>query len=249
MKIYREPSKRDTGKTLYILDEPTTGLHFHDIAPLLDALLTERHDRFKLIPSSSTRLEAIVRHISMSKQLVVVAAAAVALTLAFAISGQQTFVVGVTNNTTTPAQGIAAGEDGLAHVHVGAAYVPQGHLQVECGSGSWRSVPASGNAQRVNCYPSGGGGDAFDVTFKARLANGADGNAVYHSGTVTIDCSSSNKQASVAATSADFTLTGSGTSITASNVICHYPTAKRWYRGRPCPRELSMRECMELIDG
>ncbi|KCZ41005.1 excinuclease ABC, A subunit domain protein, partial [Acinetobacter baumannii 25691_7] len=34
----RELAKRDTGKTLYILDEPTTGLHFHDIAKLLDIL-------------------------------------------------------------------------------------------------------------------------------------------------------------------------------------------------------------------
>ena len=35
MKLSQELSKRDTGRTLYILDEPTTGLHFHDIALLL----------------------------------------------------------------------------------------------------------------------------------------------------------------------------------------------------------------------
>lgn len=38
VKLAKELSKRDTGKTLYILDEPTTGLHFHDIEQLLSVL-------------------------------------------------------------------------------------------------------------------------------------------------------------------------------------------------------------------
>jgi excinuclease ABC subunit A len=38
VKLSRELSKRGTGRTLYILDEPTTGLHFHDIQQLLDVL-------------------------------------------------------------------------------------------------------------------------------------------------------------------------------------------------------------------
>ena len=38
VKLSRELSKRDTGNTLYILDEPTTGLHFHDIKQLLTVL-------------------------------------------------------------------------------------------------------------------------------------------------------------------------------------------------------------------
>ncbi len=38
VKLARELSKRDTGQTLYILDEPTTGLHFHDIKQLLEVL-------------------------------------------------------------------------------------------------------------------------------------------------------------------------------------------------------------------
>ena len=38
VKLSKELSKRDTGNTLYILDEPTTGLHFHDIQQLLDVI-------------------------------------------------------------------------------------------------------------------------------------------------------------------------------------------------------------------
>ena len=38
VKLAKELSKQDTGKTLYILDEPTTGLHFHDIQQLLNVL-------------------------------------------------------------------------------------------------------------------------------------------------------------------------------------------------------------------
>jgi excinuclease ABC subunit A len=38
VKLSRELSKRDTGNTLYILDEPTTGLHFHDVEQLLKVL-------------------------------------------------------------------------------------------------------------------------------------------------------------------------------------------------------------------
>ena len=38
VKLSKELSKRDTGNTLYILDEPTTGLHFYDIQMLMDVL-------------------------------------------------------------------------------------------------------------------------------------------------------------------------------------------------------------------
>lgn len=44
VKLATELSKRDTGKTVYILDEPTTGLHFEDIKSLMGVLnrLVER---------------------------------------------------------------------------------------------------------------------------------------------------------------------------------------------------------------
>jgi len=58
VKLARELSKRDTGKTLYILDEPTTGLHFHDIAQLLK-VLHELRDRGNTIVVIEHNLDVI----------------------------------------------------------------------------------------------------------------------------------------------------------------------------------------------
>jgi excinuclease ABC subunit A len=51
VKLAAELSKKDTGKTFYILDEPTTGLHFHDIKILLEVLqqLVERGNTVLII--------------------------------------------------------------------------------------------------------------------------------------------------------------------------------------------------------
>ncbi len=49
VKLSRELAKRNTGSTLYILDEPTTGLHFHDIKQLLDVLHQLRDDGNTLV--------------------------------------------------------------------------------------------------------------------------------------------------------------------------------------------------------
>ncbi|MEW6158750.1 MAG: excinuclease ABC subunit UvrA, partial [Verrucomicrobiota bacterium] len=53
IKLASELSRKSTGRTLYILDEPTTGLHFHDVAKLLEVL-------FKLRASGNTLL--VIEH-------------------------------------------------------------------------------------------------------------------------------------------------------------------------------------------
>jgi excinuclease ABC subunit A len=53
IKLAAELSRKSTGHTLYILDEPTTGLHFHDVAKLLEVL-------FKLRASGNTLL--VIEH-------------------------------------------------------------------------------------------------------------------------------------------------------------------------------------------
>ncbi len=58
VKLAKELSKRDTGRTLYILDEPTTGLHFHDIEHLL-AVLHRLRDRGNTIVVIEHNLDVI----------------------------------------------------------------------------------------------------------------------------------------------------------------------------------------------
>ena len=58
VKLARELSKRDTGKTLYILDEPTTGLHFQDIQQLL-AVLHQLRDRGNTVVVIEHNLDVI----------------------------------------------------------------------------------------------------------------------------------------------------------------------------------------------
>ncbi|MCB1920894.1 MAG: excinuclease ABC subunit UvrA, partial [Candidatus Competibacteraceae bacterium] len=58
VKLARELSKRDTGQTLYVLDEPTTGLHFHDIEQLLK-VLHELRDRGNTIVVIEHNLDVI----------------------------------------------------------------------------------------------------------------------------------------------------------------------------------------------
>src|SRR5204863_1930850 len=53
VKLASELSRKSTGRTLYILDEPTTGLHFHDVAKLLEVL-------FKLRAAGNTLL--VIEH-------------------------------------------------------------------------------------------------------------------------------------------------------------------------------------------
>ena len=58
IKLSRELSRRDTGNTMYILDEPTTGLHFHDVACLLQVLL-ELRDRGNTVVIIEHNLDVI----------------------------------------------------------------------------------------------------------------------------------------------------------------------------------------------
>jgi excinuclease ABC subunit A len=58
VKLAKELSKRDTGKTLYILDEPTTGLHFYDIEQLL-AVLNRLRDHGNTIVVIEHNLDVI----------------------------------------------------------------------------------------------------------------------------------------------------------------------------------------------
>src|SRR5690606_12881652 len=58
VKLAEELSKRDTGRTLYILDEPTTGLHFHDIALLLKVIHALR-DRVNTVVVIEHNLDVI----------------------------------------------------------------------------------------------------------------------------------------------------------------------------------------------
>ena len=58
VKLAKELSKRDTGSTLYILDEPTTGLHFYDIEQLL-AVLHRLRDRGNTVVVIEHKLDVI----------------------------------------------------------------------------------------------------------------------------------------------------------------------------------------------
>jgi excinuclease ABC subunit A len=58
VKLAKELSKRDTGNTLYILDEPTTGLHFHDIEQLMKVVY-ELRDRGNTIVIIEHNLDVI----------------------------------------------------------------------------------------------------------------------------------------------------------------------------------------------
>jgi len=58
IKLAKELIRRDTGKTLYVLDEPTTGLHFHDVAKLLQ-VLSKLKDRGNTLIIIEHNLEVI----------------------------------------------------------------------------------------------------------------------------------------------------------------------------------------------
>ena len=62
IKLTRELSKRATGKTIYLLDEPTTGLHFHDVKKLIDVLdsvITSYSIHYTKLYETSASFEAL----------------------------------------------------------------------------------------------------------------------------------------------------------------------------------------------
>ncbi len=60
-RVKRELSKRGTGQTLYILDEPTTGLHFADIQQLLDVLHQLRDQGNTIVVIEHKRMSSKLR--------------------------------------------------------------------------------------------------------------------------------------------------------------------------------------------
>jgi excinuclease ABC subunit A len=70
VKLAAELSKRDTGKTLYILDEPTTGLHFEDIRVLLGVLnkLVDRGNTILIIEHNMDVIKVADYIIDMGKE-------------------------------------------------------------------------------------------------------------------------------------------------------------------------------------
>ena len=168
-------------------------------------------------------LVEIVKHIKTrlgvaAVAALVIATGAIATKLALAQTAQEYhFLVGVTNSTTTPEVAGSTATPGA----------PAGQIETECGRGVWRTLAKSLRNQYFSCHPSTATG-SFDLNYKARLANDADGNAVYHTGTVTIDCTRGSDDPAVPnATAATVVLTGSGTGIAVSNMICQQPQSQQ----------------------
>ena len=155
-----------------------------------------------------------MKRISLPKVAVVAVAAAVAIVASTTgpTPSPHTFVVGVRNNTDTP------------RVWTGENYVPAGLVQTECGHSLWRKLrpEQSWFYHFFDCYPSSATG-SFEVNYKVRLENGINGVARWHNGSVTINCPRGSANSAENATSAEFTLRGSGASVTANTPTCNMP--------------------------
>ena len=173
-------------------------------------------------PSVADTVEIVnMKHIKtrlVAVAALVIATGVIATKLALAQGAPvNLFTVGVYNSTTTP-------EVALSNA---GPRTPAGQLEVECGTVVWRTLPWSKAIQYFSCYPSTATG-SFNLTYKARLANDADGNAVYHSGTVAISCTRGSDDPAVPNDiGANVRFTGGGTGITASNVICEQPQSQQ----------------------